>query len=97
MAKKKKNKTRIFLVLFLCLVINALVFYHVGGILKQVYFKKQEEKELKEKYTVLLDEEEKLQAEAKRLQDPSYVAKYAREKFLYSKDNEYVVRIKDEE
>ena len=35
-----------------------------------------------------------LKVEVNKLKNPEYVAKYAREKFLYSKDNEYVIKIK---
>ena len=31
-----------------------------------------------------------------KLQDPEYVAKYAREKYLYSKDGELIIKIVDE-
>ncbi len=93
--RKKKNKLRTFLVVLLCLFINGMVFYYVGNTVKDVYLKKQEKKELKKKYVILEDEKEKLEAEAAKLQDPNYIAKYAREKFLYSKDNEYIVKIRD--
>lgn len=97
MAKKKTKKSvkRISLVILLCLAINGYVFYYVGSILNQVYLKKKEAVELKDELIVLKEEEEKLQVEVNKLQDPSYVAKYARERFLYSKNGEYIVKIKD--
>ena len=97
MAKRKTKKSvkRISLVILLCLVINGYVFYYVGSTLNQVYLKRKERVELKDKLTLLKEEEEKLQVEVNKLQDPLYIAKYARERFLYSKNGEYIVKIKE--
>ncbi|UKI29312.1 MAG: septum formation initiator family protein [Clostridium sp.] len=37
--------------------------------------------------------EEELNSEVTKLQDDEYVAKYAREKYMYSKDGEYIIKI----
>ncbi len=91
---KRKRVKRIILVTLLCLGINAYVLYSVGSILKDVHTMKNEDKELNVKLDNLKDEEEVLKSEVKKLKDPVYVAKYAREKFLYSGDNEYIIRMK---
>ena len=44
----------------------------------------------------LLDEKEVLETDVIKLQDPEYVAKYAREKYLYTKDGELIIKIIDE-
>ena len=44
----------------------------------------------KEKDLEGIDEDEET------LEDPEYVARYAREKYLYSKDGELIIRIPDE-
>ena len=41
-----------------------------------------------------VSEEEYLNMEVEKLKDPDYVARYAREQFLYSKDGEFNIRIK---
>ena len=41
----------------------------------------------------LLSEEEKLVSEVTKLQDDEYVARYAKEKFLYSEDGEVIIRM----
>ena len=41
----------------------------------------------------LQKEEEELKADVERLQDPDYVARYAREKYLYSKDGEFIIKL----
>ena len=50
-------------------------------------------KELKQKLTDLKEKEDQLQVDADKLQDPDYIARYAREKYAYSKDGEIILRI----
>lgn len=59
----------------------------------------RQEKDLKEKLTALELETKDLNIEIMKLKDPEYIAKYAREKYYYSKDGEYVIKLeeKDEE
>ena len=49
--------------------------------------------ELSMKYNNLLSQEEQLQSDVNKLQDSNYVARYAREKYLYTKDGELIIRI----
>lgn len=91
---KRKRVKRIMLVTVICFGINAYILYSVGSILKDVYNMKNENKELAVKLDDLKEEEDVLKSEVKKLKDPVYVAKYAREKFLYSGDNEYIIRMK---
>lgn len=59
--------------------------------ISQLYYDKvdlvKEKRELSEK-------EDAIQADINRLSDPSYIARYAREKYFYSKDGEIILRIK---
>lgn len=91
---KRKRVKRILLVTLICFGINAYVLYSVGTILNDVYNMKHENEELSTKLVSLKEEEEILKSEVKKLKDPVYVAKYAREKFLYSGENEYIIRMK---
>ncbi len=91
---KRKKASRIFFVTLVCFAINAYVIYSVGTILNDVYTMKREGKELNTKLNELKDEEAILKSEVKKLKDPDYVAKYAREKFFYSGKNEYIIRMK---
>ena len=50
---------------------------------------------LESSYEELLDTEEALKAEVEKLQDPEYVERYAKEKFLYTKDGEMIIRKTD--
>lgn len=47
--------------------------------------------------TELKREEKILTNEIEKLQDPAYIAKYAREHYAYSKDGEYIIKINDEQ
>ena len=42
---------------------------------------------------VLKEDEENLNIELKKLQDPDYIARFARENYLYSKNGEYIIKI----
>ena len=57
--------------------------------------KKKEKKEYTTKLEKLKDKEDELNNTVTKLQDPDYVARYAREKYLYSKDGEIIIRIPD--
>jgi len=61
----------------------------------KIYSNYKEVKNLKTKYENLLDEEEVLSSNVKKLQDPNYIARFAREKYLYSKDGEIIIKIID--
>lgn len=54
-----------------------------------------EEKELKQKLIALQAEESELKVEIQKLKDPDYLARYARENYLYSKDGEYIIKIEN--
>lgn len=96
MAKKtKKDKRRILLgTLVISIIISYLgVFvYHYWN---QILANKEEQKVLEAKYEKLLKEEDELNNEITKMQEPDYVAKYAREKYGYSKDNEVIIKVDD--
>lgn len=71
------------------------VTFSIGKYWIEIFDKYQEKKELDEKLTSLKEKEEELQVDAKKLQNPDYVARYAREKYSYSKDGEYILQISD--
>ena len=55
----------------------------------------KEIKEDKISYKDKLSEEEELKSEINKLQDPEYMARYAREKYLYSKKDEIIIKIEE--
>lgn len=94
--KRKKAKKSVKRILLLGLASLAIIIgttYTIGKYWIEIYDKYQEKKELKKKLTTLKEKEEELQVDADKLQDPDYIARYAREKYAYSKDGEIILRI----
>ena len=98
MAKSSKIKRkRRFLFLGLgSIAIIVVMTFTIGRYWVEIFDKYQEKKTLEKKLVDLKDEEERLRADASKLQDPDYIARYAREKYFYSKDGEYILKIPEE-
>jgi len=98
MASKKRNKKikiRIFLFfVFFGIIIGSLSYNFFSNVNKIITIKK-EKQVLSEKLIDLKVDEEGLYSDIKKLEDPEYVARYAREKYMYSKDGEIIIRIPD--
>ena len=56
-----------------------------------------EKKRLEEELVELENEEDNLKIQIEMLKDEDYLAKYARENYLYSKDGEIVLKIDEDE
>lgn len=93
--KVNKKRRRTLLLGLLSIFIIFGVTFSIGKYWIEIFDKYQEKKELDEKLTSLKEKEEELQVDAKKLQNPDYVARYAREKYSYSKDGEYILQIPD--
>ena len=94
--KVKKAKIRIFVFLPICLVLLGAIFVMVGNYWVEILAKYQEKAALEEQIIALKEKEEKLKVEVDRLEDPDYVARFAREKYMYSKDGEIILRLPEE-
>lgn len=95
---KAKKKTLRFLVFGIaCILICTAILISLTKMWINIYGKYQEQDELNKLLVQLKEEEQKLNLDVDRLQDPEYIARYLREKYLYSKDNEYIIRIPDGE
>ena len=100
MATKKRNRKkrvrRMLLLGFASLVIIITMVFTIGKYWVEIYDKYKEKGELEKKLAQLQLEEKTLKLDADKLQDPDYVARYAREKYLYSKDGEFIIKIPEE-
>ena len=93
--KRKKVKRKILFI--------ALIYFSIGLILVEslvkttydIYLKNKEKKSFETELSSLKEKEDDLKEKVAKLQDPDYVARYAREKYLYSKDGEIIIRIPD--
>lgn len=93
---KKDNDTG-YVAFLLCAIVLFIIILisTIFSDMMQIYSNKKQTKELQQRYDMLLEEEASLHSEVIKLQDPDYVARYAREKFLYTKDGEKILRIVD--
>lgn len=95
--KKAKKQTFRFIIFGgTCLFIICGILTSITKVWIEIYDKYKEKKELEEKILVLKEKEEELTVDVERLQDPEYVARYLREKYFYSKNGEYIIKIPDE-
>lgn len=95
--KKVGQKTK-FRVTFLLLglIISSVFFVsQFFSYITQIMKTNQEINDLEITYNDKLHEEEVLNDEISRLEDPEYLAKYAREKYLYSKKDEIIIKIEE--
>jgi len=91
--KSKKEKRRIIMISFLVLSLSAFLVKSVFSDWVQILKNNQQIHELNDKKKVLLDEEASLKSEVTKLENPEYVARYAREKYLYSMPDEIIIRV----
>lgn len=93
----KKAKRRMFVAFLLFGSIISVLSYNFFSNINQILAMKKEKKELENLIVELQEEEEALKADVQKLEDPTYIARYAREKYLYSKDGELIIRMDDDD
>lgn len=86
-----KFKLRIFLYSTIFISLIGIMIYSCFNYWGQIDTNKQMVLELETKYNSLLEKEDDLENEVVKLQDKEYVAKYAREKYLYTKEGELII------
>jgi len=88
--KKEKRRLTLFVVTFLFIITFMCVNIFPDWL--KIMANKKEISILETTYKDLLDNEVALKAEVQKLQNPEYVERYAKEKFLYTKPNEIIIR-----
>ena len=93
--RKKKYGTRRRLFLFGSIAIAIIVSISSSVIIRldEMSEKRKEKDFLEAKLDELMIDEAKVERNLEKLRDPDYVARYAREKYLYSKEDEFIIRI----
>lgn len=89
--KQARRRLLLLIVFFLCGCVY--LGTNVFRIWLQVIDNKTSIASLTSEYEQLMEEEKQLKSDVNKLQDPDYVARYAREKYLYTKDGELIIRI----
>lgn len=97
MKRKVSKLTKRRLTVFGTLSLVAIIYFCFIFIFHMytIYDLKKQNRDLEVKYEKLKTDAEDLQLEINKLNDPDYLARYAREKFSYSKDGEYIIKLND--
>ena len=95
--RKKKKKLGPVLLLAISFAIITFTTFTIFRYWTEIYNKYQEKGELKKELSALKDKEEELESDVNKLQDSDYVARYAREKYYYSKEGELILKIPEED
>lgn len=93
MKRTKKEKLRLKIYLFTIIALLSFFGYKMYYYWPKIFTNYQNKKELENKYANLLEEEETLSSDIIKLQDPDYIARFAREKYLYSRNGEIIIKI----
>lgn len=99
MAKKKVTKaSKRRLLLFGSMSVIVIIYFLVSlfTYMVDIYNLKREEIKLSKDLIELQGEEKELDTQIDMLKDDDYLARYARENYLYSKDGEIVLKIQDD-
>lgn len=89
----KKDKRRLIVLICIFVPLLALFLSNMFSYWSSIFTNVKDKKDLEEAYLNILEEEELLKSEILKLQDDEYLARYAREKYLYSKDGELIIKI----
>ena len=99
LAKKKitkKAKRRLVIFAPIAIFIIGYSIFTLVTTTINLYNLNKEEKELNTKLTNLKSDAKSLKNEINKLQDKEYIARYARENYLYTKNGEYVIKLNDD-
>ena len=91
--KKEKRRLTLFVLAFIFII--TFMCANIFPDWLKIMANKKELTILEEEYVGLLNTEESLKAEVEKLKNPEYVERYAKEKFLYTKPNEIIIRKTD--
>ena len=91
--KVKKKSVRILTFGTLSAILIGYFLFSLGNYAIKLHNLRKEESSLKSELKTLKSDEELLKAELTKLKDPDYLARFARENYLYTRDGEYVIQI----
>lgn len=94
--KRKARKRRMIVLVPVSLICILYFIFLTINYMSNIYSLNKNENELKNQLLELKEEEITLKNEIQKLQDPDYIARFARENYLYSKNGEYVIKINDD-
>lgn len=100
--KKKSKSSRKTTLRFLVFGVGSVVaisfvFTSLSKVWLNIFEKYNEKDKLQDELVTLKESNESLEIDVEKLQDKEYVARYLKEKYFYSSDNEYIIRIQQDE
>ena len=93
MKKTKKEKKRLFVISTMIVFLLVVLVKSVANDWTEIMDNSHKIKQLNEEYNNLMAEEEKLESDVTKLQDSDYIARYAKEKYLYSEEGDTIIRM----
>ena len=91
----QKTKFRVTFLVIGFIITSVLFVSNIFSYVTQIIKTNNEIKSLELAYSDKLEEEDNLNDELNKLQDPEYMAKYTSEKYLYSKKDEIIIKIEE--
>lgn len=95
MKTSKKAKRRLFLASIIFLAVLSFIGVTVFKYWNLILENRNQEESLTTKYEELLSNEELLKKQVSKLEDPDYVAKYARDKFSLTQEDETIIQFEE--
>lgn len=95
--KTKKKKRRLIIFGTLSLIIIGYFIFNLCYYSYRIAVLEKSKKQLEDQLTTLQKNEEDLTNDIQKLKDPEYIARFARETYMYSKDGEYIIKIDNTE
>ncbi len=92
--KTNRERFRLFLIATTMICLVGILVVSVYSDWKKILANQKLEVELNQKYEYLQDEEEKLNDEIDKLGDDSYLARYAKEKYMLSSEGDTIIKMK---
>ena len=92
MTKLKDIRKNAFITIFCLFIICVSIISSINNY-SLIRKKKIEKNKLTKQLETLKEDEKILSDDVKKLKDPEYAARYAREKYLYSKTDEKILKI----
>lgn len=89
----RKDKRRLTVLILIFIPLLTLFISNMFSYWSKIYNNVKETKKLEKQYSEKIEKENSLKTEIEKLHDPEYVAKYAREKYLYSKKGEIIIKM----
>jgi len=94
--KNKKAKKRKAIFIPISLFVIGYFIFNLCYYSYRIMVLEKSKAHLQNELTTLQKKEENLTSDIQKLKDPEYIAKFAREQYMYSKDGEYIIKIEDD-